>query len=250
MEGFTSSPVINTAVLVILGMLPSLIWLSFYIRKDSHPEPKHLISKVFLMGIIVSPIAILLQRGIIQMGSILNYSGLFLTGSMSFFLWAALVEEAIKFYAVKTIVLNSPEFDEPVDAMIYMITAALGFAAMENILVMFNVIPDGANAALSVWGLRFAGATLLHALSSAILGYFLAMSWFFQAHRKKLFIIGLIIATVFHFTFNVLLSSFDNKISGLVYATMLLALMALFVSILFDRARQRHAETETVVNLV
>ena len=227
----------QSALLVGIGLAPSIFWLFFYLRKDCHPEPKHLITNTFLMGMLISPIAILLQLGLLKT----NIGWFAITeNSASFFLWAAFVEEMIKFYAVKIIILNNPEFDEPVDAMIYMVTAGLGFAAIENILVMFRVIPDGATATLGVWTLRFMGAILLHALSSAIVGYFLAISWFYQHHRKKLIFIGLSMATLFHFAFNTFLSGLDNQFMGLMYSTSLLLIMAFLVAILFDKVRERH----------
>src|SRR3989344_2531343 len=187
-----SFSLINIA-LIALGLVPSLVWLYFYSRKDCHPEPKNLLAQTFLMGIIVSPIAIILQFSFTQIAStIVEISRAVAQNSSYFFLWAAAVEEAIKFYAVRMLILRNPEFDEPIDAMIYMITAGLGFAAMENILVMNGVFPDGTQATLATWALRFTGATLLHALSSGLLGYFLAMSWFFRDHKRKLVVIGLI----------------------------------------------------------
>lgn len=231
-----------------MGLLPSLFWLAYYLRKDCHPEPKTLLTKTFLMGIIVSPLAILLQLGFVQLGQIFS-TAIFSQSSSSFFMWAALVEEIIKYSAVALIVLRDPAFDEPVDAMVYMITAALGFAAIENILVMFRIIPDGANAALSIWALRSTGATILHALSSALLGYFLAMSWFFQDHKKKLVIVGISMATLFHTTFNIFLSVFENRLTGLLYSTSLLVIMAFLISILFDKIRERHDSTGDRISL-
>lgn len=231
-------------ILITLGLIPSLVWLYFFSRKDCHPEPKNLLAQTFLMGIIISPIAILLQFSFAQLASIVTgISPTTAQGSSYFFVWAATVEEIIKFYAVRMLIMRSPEFDEPTDAMIYMITAGLGFAAMENILVMFRVFPDGAQATLATWALRFTGATLLHALSSGIMGYFLAMSWFFRDHKKKLMVIGLIMATVFHFTFNTFLSAFENRVTGLVYSTSLLLVMAFLVSVLFDKIKERHVKT-------
>ncbi len=238
------SPLIANIVLITLGLIPSLVWLYFYSRKDCHPEPKNLLAQTFLMGIIISPIAILLQFSFAQFVS--TFAGVSQATAQNtsyFFLWAAVVEEAIKFYAIRMLIMRNPEFDEPIDAMIYMITAGLGFAAMENILVMFRVFPDGTQATLATWALRFTGATLLHALSSGLLGYFLAMSWFFRDHKRKLVFIGLIMATIFHFTFNTFLSAFDNRLTGLVYSTSLLVVMAFLVSILFDKIKERHATT-------
>jgi len=121
-----------------------------------------------------------------------------------------------------------------------MVAAGLGFAAIENILITFQTFPDGTSAVLSILTLRFIGATLLHSLSSALLGYFLAMAWFFQHHHKKLIIVGLTIATIFHFTFNMVIASLENQLSALVYTTTLLLMMSFLVSILFDKVRSRH----------
>lgn len=240
------SPLSVNILLVTLGLIPSLVWLYFFSQKDCHPEPKNLLAQTFLMGIIISPVAILLQFGFAQFAStVVGISQAAIQNTSYFFLWAAVVEEAIKFYAVRMLIMRNPEFDEPIDAMIYMITAGLGFAAMENILVMFRVFPDGTQATLATWALRFTGATLLHALSSGLLGYFLAMSWFFRDHKEKLVVIGLIMATVFHFTFNIFLSAFENRLTGLVYSTSLLLVMAFLVSILFDKIKERHTRTTT-----
>lgn len=226
-------------LLVLLGSLPSIIWLGYWLRKDVHPEPKALITKVLLVGIMLSPLAIVFQLLFAQ-----------LTGSTTgpgFYLWAAFVEEVVKYLAVYFVVLRSPEFDEPVDAMIYMLTAAMGFAAMENILVINRVIGDGIGATLGIWSLRFAGATLLHALSSALLGYFIALAWFSFDHRKMLFVIGLALATVFHWTFNLFISQMQQSFS-LLFSTVLLMVMAFLISILFDKIRGRSGQvTPTIV---
>src|SRR3989344_6360583 len=194
----------QAATLVALGFAPSLVWLSFYLRKDCNPEPKYLLIKAFLMGIIIAPLAVLLQLGFSELKNIFDFEFLY-QGTPAFFLWSSFVEEFLKFFAIYLVVVRSPEFDEPIDAMIYMITAALGFAAIENVLVMFTTISNGTGIALNTLALRFIGATLLHALASGLMGYFLAMSLFFREHKKKLIIFGLAIATLFHAAFNMLI---------------------------------------------
>jgi RsiW-degrading membrane proteinase PrsW (M82 family) len=144
----------------------------------------------------------------------------------------------VKYLAVYFVVLRSPDFDEPVDAMIYMLTAAMGFAAMENILFVSKVITTGIGPTIGILGLRFAGATLLHALSSALLGYFIALAWFYFDHRKALFTIGLALATVFHWVFNMFISGMRYETS-LVFSTLLLMVMAFLISALFDKIKER-----------
>ncbi|MEK7138748.1 MAG: PrsW family glutamic-type intramembrane protease [Patescibacteria group bacterium] len=239
------SPLYAT-LLVALGLAPSLIWLSFYLRKDCHPEPKQILTRAFLMGIIISPLAVLLQLGFSGLRSITGLD-IFGPGTYSFFLWSSFVEEFLKFFAVYLVIVRSPDFDEPVDGMVYMISAALGFAAIENILVMFNLIADGAGTALNTLALRFVGATLLHALASGLMGYFLAMSWFFRDHKKKLIFFGLIIATLFHAAFNMLIAFAQESatpVVGLVYTTFLLIILAFLVSILFDKIKERHIRSQ------
>ena len=194
------------------------------------------------MGITIAPLAVLLQVGFSELRNIFDFEFLY-QGTPTFFLWSSLVEEVLKFFAVYLVVVRNPEFDEPIDAMVYMITAALGFAAIENILVMFTVIPDGTDIALNTLALRFVGATLLHALASGLMGYFLAISWFFQEHKKKLIIFGLATAALFHTAFNMLISFAQesaNPVIGLVYTTLLLIVLAFLVSILFDKIEERH----------
>lgn len=222
------------ALFVAAGILPSVLWLLFYMRKDPHREPGSLLIKTFLMGVIVAPLAVILS-------SLFSYLGFeyFVYASSAFFLWAAFVEECIKFIAVRQIVLASPEFDEPVDAMIYMIAAGLGFAAIENILYLFQVIPEGAGFALSVLALRSVGSTLLHALASALVGYFIALSWFYHSFQNWLLLLGIFLATIFHFTFNIILVS-SSGLYGLAYTTALLLAVAFLISVLFDKIKKRY----------
>lgn len=235
-------------LLVLLGILPSLIWLWYWLHKDEHPEPKVLITKVLLLGLILSPLAIVFQLLFVNLlARIIGADAATLSDGPAFYLWASFVEELVKYAAVFFIVLRSPEFDEPVDAMIYMLTAALGFAAMENILVINRVFGDGLTATAGIWGLRFAGATLLHALSSALMGYFIALAWYFFEYRKTLFAAGLGLATLFHWTFNLFISRSEQTLS-LLYSTLLLIAMAFLVSALFDKIKERHGQvTPTIV---
>ncbi len=94
-------------LLVILGLLPSFLWMAYFLRRDPHPEPRSLLAKTFLMGIILSPFAVILQIAFTRIGDYTN-STLFIANSPTFFLWAAFIEEFVKFYAVRTIVLTDP----------------------------------------------------------------------------------------------------------------------------------------------
>jgi len=194
------------------------------------------------MGIILAPLAVGAQWAFRELAAYF-YPNYPVITSTWFFLWAAFIEESVKFLAIKFIVLHDPEFDEPVDAMVYMISAGLGFAAIENILVLFQTLPRGTEDTLSVWLLRFVGATFLHAVSSAIVGYFLALAWFYNRHSSKLIWLGLFAATIFHFVFNIILLSSDGKPEGFYYSTIFLISVAIIVSALFTKLKNQQAKT-------
>jgi len=121
-----------------------------------------------------------------------------------------------------------------------MIAAALGFAAMENILIAFKVYPEGFAATLGVIALRFTGATLLHALASGIVGYFLGLAWFFYHFKKQIIFLGLLIASLLHLVFNYLI--FLNPAVALPGNTLLLLGMLVSLLILFDKLKDRHQQ--------
>ena len=221
--------------LVIIGFLPSLIWLSIFLTKDPRPEPKYLIIKVFLFGVIIAPVVVMLEAII----SGVSRNG-FISSAALFFTLAAFIEEYMKYWVVKVSVVSKPDFDEPHDSIIYMITAALGFAAMENILIAFKIYPEGFAATLGIISLRFIGATLLHALSSGIVGYFLGLAWFFYHFKKQIVAFGLVLASLAHLTFNYMI--FLNPSAAMPGNTLLLLGMMILLLVLFDRLKERHKQ--------
>ena len=237
----------NTASLVginisylLLTFLPPVLWLIFYLREDRHPEPKLLLLMTFIGGMIAVALAIAGECAFVQLingGSChdgVNYAA---QHAFTLFLGIAFVEEYVKYAAVKLLVLRRKDFDEPVDAMIYMITAALGFAAVENALFIFPLFHQSVLLGLEITTNRFLGANLLHALSSAIVGFFLARAWF-SPHRHHYIAIGVIIASLLHAVFNYLILVHDGLSEGTLYLFLLLAMMAIVVFIDFERLRR------------
>ena len=192
----------NYLVYIIFGVLPSIIWLGFYLRKDAHPEPKKMVIKIFVLGMLAALPALFLELGILGQLERMDLP-VFLTSILSVFIAIALVEEILKYLVIREKVLKNSEFDEPIDAMLYMIISALGFAALENILVMFSLGPDFLiGKTLGVSAFRFLGATFLHTLCSGMIGFFLALSLLKTKSRTMLLWLGLIGATFFHGLYN------------------------------------------------
>jgi protease PrsW len=214
---------IITSLVVLAVVLPSFVWLLFFLKEDLHPEPKRLIIYVFSLGALSTIPVLLIQLGI---NSFLNVIAL----TAPSVLVLAFTEEIFKFFAAYFGVRKNPAFDEPMDAMIYMVTAALGFATIENLFIVSNILSTAGLAsllaALNVLLLRFIGATLLHVLASALLGFYWA---------KKKIAAGIIIATAVHGIFNYLIVIFPNN--NLFYASLFLIIPAFFVFQDFERLK-------------
>ena len=194
----------NYIFYILLGFAPSIIWLSFYLKKDKRPEPKQMVLKIFFWGMLITLPVFFIELGLTS--ELNNLLPSIFNKILCWFVGVALIEETMKFLVVKYKVLKNQEFDEPVDAMIYMIIVALGFASLENILVLFSnenfLFLENVIIILFV---RFIGATFLHALSSGVLGYFLALSIYETKKRLSLLFKGLISATLLHGLFNIII---------------------------------------------
>lgn len=230
---------------IFVGLLPSFVWLGFFLREDKNKEPRSMIFKVFIAGALISLVAVAFQYASKEILNFLNI------GKLDFIsiLVLAVLEEILKFLAAYLVIARSKFFDEPIDAMIYMITAAMGFAALENIFIALNsVFQNGWNAddLFGILIFRFIGATLLHALSSAIVGYYWAKKFVLDSSplisriekrdiAEDLIMEGLIFASLLHAIFNFFILRFSEI---LIYPTVFLIIIALFVFWDFEKIKK------------
>ena len=96
-------------VAFILGLIPALIWLFFWLKEDIHPEPAKMLTLAFLGGMLSVLFVLPIQKVV--------YDHLREFTFLSFALWAA-IEEISKFLFVYYIALKRKCVDEPVDDII------------------------------------------------------------------------------------------------------------------------------------
>ena len=228
---------------ILLGLLPSLIWLFFYLKKDKNPEPNSMIIRVFFLGMLIAPIAIVFELFLIWLLNpttnpldILSNmpQNSFISALLAATLIPALIEEYLKYAVVKFQVIKKSVFDEPTDAMIYCIIAALGFASVENLMVLFKINFPNFEESLTIIGFRFLGATLLHVLASAIIGYWLARSLLELNKRKKFILIGLTIAIILHACYNYLIVTTFNKTENQLFFLSIIAILLISVTMVIS----------------
>jgi len=186
----------SLALAIFAGFFPALAWLWFWLREDSeHPEPRRLIALAFFGGMVMVAVVIPIEE---YAQSIIASQALLLV------VWAA-IEEICKYASARTLVLWRREDDEPIDPVIYMVTTALGFSAVENALFLYSPLAGGTFlSTIQTGDLRFVGATLVHVLSSAIIGVMLGIVFYDKRRWVRPFAvtIGVILAALLHGSFN------------------------------------------------
>jgi RsiW-degrading membrane proteinase PrsW (M82 family) len=219
---------------LLFGILPSLIWLWFWLKEDrKKPEPTGLLTVTFIMGM-VAVIAVLPIQKFIQ--SLTDSSQLQIIG------WAS-AEEIIKYLAVLTILFRSSYLNEPTDWPIFLITCALGFAALENTLFLIKPFSLGQTTVGLLTGqLRFLGSTLLHTVTSGIVGISLGLS--FKMENKSIkrlhLFIGLVLAIALHSAFNFFIMK--NNGSDFLKIFGFLWVVTIIIMLLFEKLRRMSGE--------
>jgi len=196
-----------------------------------------MILKIFAFGMLIAFPAILLETGLLDV-----FENFALPAILSLFLKVfvavAFIEEILKYSVVKAKVLDNPELDEPIDIVLYMIIAALGFAAIENILILLSLGPAFFLEDVFIISVfRFWGATFLHALCSGVLGVFLALS-IFETKKRNLFLVaGLTMVSLLHGLYNFSIMNTEGIISWLMPIT-ILAFLAIFLFLGFGKLKK------------
>lgn len=231
----------STLFALAIGLLPSMVWVWFFLREDeAHPEPKKLLLYVFLSG---AAMTFFVYGPQVYLVNFLSGWDIGQFSALALLLLAGL-EEAFKFLAVYLTVGRRKEFDEPLDAMIYMIVAALGFAAIENVASLFQPINGVIHeiGPFEVTSLRFVGATLLHSLSSGLVGYYWGMAMACRRRIVPLIIEGIGVAAILHAIFNYLILIYEPET---LLAPLFLVAVAFFVLNDFERLKQtEHGGTQ------
>jgi protease PrsW len=220
------------------GFVPALFWLWFWLHeRQSYNEPRKIIAQVFLLGMTAVFISYILQRLI---AGYLTYSfidtGIFdidreIQDHPLLTLIFVIIEEMTKFGAAYVVAFKTKIFDEPIDAFVYLMTAALGFAAMENTLYLIQPLLQGQTIETIVTSyMRFIGSSVLHVTTSGALSVCIGLSFCKSFWIREMWIwVGLVIACLIHWAFNVFLIIQDGSSAFLVFSSMWMVAIALII---------------------
>ncbi len=235
MNILTTPFLIATAV----GVAPSILWLIFWFREDGekNKEPIGLIALVFLAGMLAVVCVLPIEKIIATFN---------LTEVEQITLWAA-SEELIKLLAFSVILHGNKYLDEPVEYPIYLMTVALGFAALENTLYLVHPLSVTNTTVSFLTGhLRFLGSTLLHSVASGVIGIAIGLAYFKDSGTKMIYaIIGICTSIALHSVFNFFIIKDGGKNFLQVFG--FLWVVTIIMMLIFEKLRRMgtYVERET-----
>lgn len=213
---------IHLVNLFFVSIFPGIIWVWYFYRQDRYdPEPKKLIIRDFIYGIlIVFPVSLIESpfSGMISPETpllTLLFGTIFVVG---------FVEEGAKSYVVYKLHYNHPSFDEPVDGIIYGVTVGLGFAAFEN---LFYTMMYGYQVGL----IRAVLTNLAHASFTGIFGYYLSRAK--QQNSRYHIWFGYILVSLLHGIYDFLVI---GGFMGMVHTILIILILQLYLASLIRGA--------------
>jgi protease PrsW len=228
-----------------MSAVPALLWLAYFYLQDRHePEPTHYVLGIYVLGCLVAgPVASFLTVQLTGPAPLVARSvgALGPESLVRTFLIVALAQELCKYVVVRYTVYRSPEFDEPMDGIVYMTAAATGVATWENYQDLQHL--EG-NVFLTLGAAHTVVVTLAHACFAGVTGYALGWAKFTAAssnRRAVVLLLGLLIAAALNGQFRLLeslVTAADMEVRpwrGLAFAAGFAAAIFFITSLLMRR---------------
>lgn len=208
--------------LLLLAFAPVLVILIYiYVKDKFEKEPIGFLIKNFLLGAVVSILITIVLSFAANLIYPITYPESIVQQFVKAFFIVALVEEFSKYIIVKYYSQVNAEFNEPFDGIVYAVVISMGFAAVENVLYVFQF-------GISTGVLRAFTAVPAHATFGILMGYFMGKAKFTN-QRIKYNLLGLLTATLFHGAYDFFL--FLNFIPGIAVG----AFVSLVIGIILSR---------------
>jgi RsiW-degrading membrane proteinase PrsW (M82 family) len=196
--GIDHAITLGRPVALAMAAVPAALWLAFFYLFDRHePEPKQLVAGVCVLGaLIAAPLAdftlqVLAPDVALAQHSVSPFSldrviyAVFVVG---------LAQELCKYVTVRYSIYLSPEFDEPMDGVVYMMSCGTGFAVWVN---YHRLSSQAQQVFLSSSAAQTVITTLAQASFAGVLGYVLGRAKFTRRSapvRGILLFFGLLLA--------------------------------------------------------
>ena len=188
--------------ILALAILPVIFFVGWIYFKDRYEkEPPLKLIEYFLLGILVSILAIFLELYFSKLNIFSGIAGALYTA----FFVAAFTEEGLKSIILIPVLLREKNFNEKLDGIIYSIFLSLGFATIENIIYLMRERLDLSFELGITRGLISIPSHIMFAIT---MGYYISKYKFSKEddnRRNKYLIYAVIIPILLHGVFDFIL---------------------------------------------
>ncbi|MCD4734467.1 MAG: PrsW family intramembrane metalloprotease [Bacteroidales bacterium] len=186
---------------VFVALAPVIIILFYiYIRDKYNKEPVGLLIKSLIFGALIAIPVIFTEA---YLSNRFFIEGHLLQVAYDAFIVAAFTEELFKFFALYFLIWKNKHFDEKFDGIVYAVFVSLGFAAVENIMYVYEY---GHSVGLT----RAITAVPAHAVFGVIMGYYFALAKFKEKGRANNFLKALFVPVLLHGIYDFILMTGNN----------------------------------------
>ncbi len=172
---------------LLICIITTLTLLLYFYFQDTNREPIKRLVEAFIIGAAIS-----LQVSFLQL-NLPAFPGVWFQA----FILAGLIEETIKLTALRFTLFRNPDFTQPIDGITYAVFLSMGFATVENIVLI---------STMEIGIIRAFTATPAHALFAVSMGYWLG-KYRFDMQNKKYILLALFIPVLLHGVYNFLIMS-------------------------------------------
>lgn len=230
-------------VAFLLSLLPAVFFLwMWYLRNRDRSLPAGSIALAFALGgFLVGP-AFLLERWADKLWSIVSphtehyyggtvlpllYAQDILYPALATFLIVAVVEEGLRYCAMRFWMKRSRTIDQVFDGLLIGVAVGLGFSTIENTLYFRNLL-DGQeyDTLVFVFFLRFLISTLAHISFAGIMGVLIAQGVFHMFRSRSFMILAFFVPWFLHGLFDLLLGIGHGLYAVLILIPALLTLVS------------------------
>ncbi|WIV68060.1 PrsW family intramembrane metalloprotease [Natrialbaceae archaeon AArc-T1-2] len=205
------------SVFFLLSIVPALLLAAYIWRADiTTREPLGLLVATFALAVLFATFAAVINT----IGAGVFYPIPVVGAALFFYLIVGPVEEIVKLLAVRVFAYRSESFDAVIVGTVYGAVAGLGFAAIENVIYITQVVAEvGPEAGLYTAATEIATVRALvgpgHVIYSAIAGYYLGLAKFNRQYAGPLIAKGLLVAAFVHATYNITVGFIPGFVAGL-----------------------------------
>lgn len=188
-------------LVILFSLVPTIALVCFVLYTDrKSKEPTKNVIICLLSGLLTIALASYLENLVMPYFS----SNVILT-----YVWA-FIEEFSKIAIFFLFIFDNKHYDDIYDGVVYMMLIALSFAGLENIMYAFSESTISSSISLAL--MRDFTTVPLHVICGIVIGYFVSIGNFSKQKKKKYinFGLSLLIPTLIHGTYNVLMGLLGN----------------------------------------